>query len=347
MAIQTAFVTGATGFIGSHLVDRLVDRGCEVRCLVRPGATPATPRKGVSLVTGTLDAPASYREALAGCDAVFHLGGLVAAPRKEDLFRVNGTGTQLLADACGSLPSPPRLVFMSSLAAAGPPPKGHSLRDENDGPACISQYGASKRAGEVALQKLADRLPITILRPGIVYGPRDPKMAAMFEAIRMTGIHFTIGFRTPPLSLIHVADMVDLTLAAAERGEILDHDASGAYSPAGYYLACDDREHPTYWQFGKLIGRALGRRVVVWPLWRWVGRIVGLVAETFFTPDGGKGNVLSLDKVREATVRSWACSSSKARTQLGFAPPLPLEARLHEMAEWLQETRMRKADLAR
>lgn len=335
--MQTAFVTGASGFIGRHLVDRLVDSGCTVRCLVRPGSTAAAAsRPGVTPVTGTLDEPASYRRALAGCDLVYHLGGLVAAPRKADLMRVNGTGTQQLAEACASLPTPPRLVFMSSLAAAGPPPRGRTLRDESDGPVWVSHYGASKRAGEMALQRLADRLPITILRPGIVYGPDDPKVAALFQAIRMTGIHFTVGFRTPPLSLIHVDDMVDLALAAADRGERLDHDPAGGYSPAGYYLACDDREHPTYGQFGRLIGRAMGRRVFVWPLWRWVGRVVGLAAETLFAPDA-KGNLLSLDKVREATVRSWACSSEKARTQLGFVPPSRLEARLRETADRLAE----------
>jgi len=339
--MQTAFVTGATGFIGRHLVDRLIDRGCAVRCLVRPGSEAAA-RVGVDVVTGTLDDPASYRHALAGCDVVYHLGGLVAAARKDDLLQVNGTGTRLLAEACAALPTPPRFVFMSSLAAAGPPPRGRSQRDERDGPVWVSHYGASKRAGEMALQQLADRLRITILRPGIVYGPDDPKMAALLQAIRMTGIHFTVGFRTPPLSLIHVEDMVDLTLAAADRGEALEHDAAGAYSPTGYYLACDDRRHPTYGEFGRLIGRALGRRVFVWPLWRWVGRIVGLVAETLFTPDG-KGNLLSLDKVREATVRSWACSSAKARTQLGFTPPLPLEDRLHEMAERLAKRGWRQA----
>jgi nucleoside-diphosphate-sugar epimerase len=180
--MQTAFVTGATGFIGTHLVDRLVDHGCEVRCLVRPGSTAAAvTRPGVALVTGTLDDPASYRHALAGCGIVYHLGGLVAAPRKADLLQVNGTGTRHLAEACGSLPAPPRFVFMSSLAAAGPPPRGRSLRDESDGPVWVSHYGASKRAGEVALQQGADRLPITILRPGIVYGSDDPKVAALFR----------------------------------------------------------------------------------------------------------------------------------------------------------------------
>jgi len=335
--IKTAFVTGATGFIGSHLLERLHQADCEVRCLVRSASRfLPTPRAGIMPVEGTLDDPGSYRQALAGCDAVFHLGGLVGASRQADLYRINGTATAELADACVALPSPPRLVFFSSLAAAGPPPIDRAFRDESDGPAPVSDYGRSKRAGEMALQRRADRLPITILRPGIVYGPRDPKMAAIFQAIARTGIHFTIGFQTPRLSLIHVDDLVDVAVAAAERGETLSHDAAGDYSPEGYYLACDDREHPTYGQFGRLVAKALGRGVFVWPLWRWVGRTVGLAAQTLIPPDG-RGNLLSLDKVREATVWSWACSGHKTRAQLGLAPRFSLDERLRDMAAWLRE----------
>lgn len=339
MAIQTAFVTGASGFIGSHLLERLLRAGCEVRCLVRPSSPPLQPRSsGIVSVSGTLDDPATYREAISGCDTVFHLGGLVGAPRRADLFRVNGTATQFLADACAAQPVPPRLIFVSSLAACGPPPLDRSFRDESDGPAPVSDYGRSKRAGEVALQQRADRMPITILRPGIVYGARDPKMAAIFQAIAKTGIHFTIGFQTPRLSLIHVDDLVDTVLAVADRGETLVHDAAGAYAPRGYYLACDDRVHPSYGQLGRMVARALGQRVFVWPIWRWVGRTVGLAAQTLFPPDS-RGNLLSVDKVREATAWSWACSSHKARSQLGLAPASPLDQRLHELAAWLREHR--------
>jgi len=331
---RTVFVTGASGFIGTHLVEHLLRQGCEVRCLIRP-TTPATHllRPNLIRVSGTLTAPESYRRALAGCDTVFHLAGLVASRHPAELMATNGHGTARLAEACADRPNPPTLVAVSSLAAAGPPRHDRGFRDETDSPQPVSHYGSSKRAGEIELQKQAGRLPITVVQPGIVYGARDRKIATMFKAIARSGVHFVVGFRTPRLSLIHVDDLVQLLLLAAATGERLDGHPDGDYSPTGYYLACDDQAHPTYWQLGHRVGRALGRRVLVWPLLRPVGWSVGALAEWAAAP----GGVLSRDKIREATVPSWACSAAKARGRLGFRPAMPLDARLRQTANWFSE----------
>ena len=120
--MRTAFVTGATGFIGRHLVDALLDRGVEVRCLVRSPARAAhlNHRDGVRTVPGSLANVSAWQSELSGCDAVFNVGGLVAACKRDDLFGVNGRAVGGLADACAALDAPPTLIHVSSLAAAGP-----------------------------------------------------------------------------------------------------------------------------------------------------------------------------------------------------------------------------------
>ena len=337
MPPKTVFLTGASGFVGAHLAEELLRRGCQVRCLVRPLARAEhLDRPGIVRVTGRLEDPASYRDVLDGCDTVFHVGGLVAARSRAELLRINGRATGHLADACAALPTPPRLVYVSSLAAAGPPPPDRAYRDEADLPTPVSDYGRSKRAGEIALERRAHRLPVTIVRPGIVYGSRDPKMAGIFKAIHRTGLHVVVGFHTPRLSLIHVDDLVELLLRAARDGETLSPAGSRDAAHRGYYFACDDREHPTYWQFGRRVADALGRRVIVWPLWRWVGRTVGGVSEAVSQLTGSTA-LLSRDKVREATAWSWACSGAKARAQLAFVPARPLDFRLRETAEWYRD----------
>jgi len=142
-----------------------------------------------------------------------------------------------------------------------------------------------------------------------------------------------VGFRTPPLSLIHVDDLARFILLAAERGETLCADQA---STRGIYFACDDSEFPNYWEFGQRIARSLDQRVVVWPLWRWVARCIGFSAQTVSKIRGTR-SLLTVDKVREASARSWASSGEKARQQLGFAPDKSLDEHLRETSRWYVE----------
>ena len=332
--MQNVFVTGATGFIGSHLVTTFLDRGCQVKCLVREHShTEQLQRDGVELIRGSIEMPETYAAAITNSDLVIHSAGLIRGAAKTKLDQINGAACGQLADVCRALQNPPRLVYISSLSAAGPPPPGKKTRDEQDVPRPVSHYGQSKRWGEIQLQQRADAVPITVVRPGIVFGPRDPAMAMMFRSIYRYRLHFVVGRTTPPLSLVYVDDLTTLVTRAAQRGDVLEFHPQGEYSPGGYYFAVDDSCYPNYGELGKLIAKSLNRNVVVWPLWRWVGKTIGFVANTASSWQG-RPSVLNVDKVREATATSWACTSSRARSELQFSPRQAIQGRLKETADW-------------
>lgn len=331
-AMRSVFVTGATGFIGGHLVRTLLDRGCAVRCLVRSrDRATALAAQGAELVVGTLTAPDGWRRDLAGCDVVFHAGGLVAARTRSELHAVNATATAALADACAAVESPPRLVHFSSLAAAGPVARDAAPRDEAAAATPVSEYGRSKLAGDAELSTRAGRLPISVLRPGVVFGRQDTKVTQIFQMIATLRLHLLMGFRDPPLSLIHVADLVTLAIAVADRGCRLDGGTDGT----GIYHACDDREHPTYAALGRRIAAALDRSVVVLPLPLMLALPTAAVVASCWNMLG-QASIVSLDKLREATVPSWAASAARARHDLGFEPAATLDARLRETADGLR-----------
>ena len=332
--MRTALVTGGTGFIGRHVVATLLDRGVAVRAVVRsPERAGHLARDGVEMVTGSLADLDGWQDRIRGCDAVFHCAGLVAARCRADLMAVNGTAVGCLADACAAVESPPVLVHLSSLAAAGPAPRDR-IRTEADPPRPVSAYGASKLKGDGELLQRADRLPISVLRPGIVFGPHDTNVAKMFQSIQWTRLHAMMGFRSPRLSLIHVADLVTLVLAAATGGARLA--ATDTAATTGVYHACDDREFPTHAQLGHRMARALGIRTLVLPLPLTVAFPAALAIESYWKLRG-QASIVSADKVREAIAPSWAASAERARHDLGFTPAASLDARLAETAGWLRE----------
>lgn len=335
--MRRAFVTGATGFIGGHLVEELVSRGIQVTCLVRAGSkTDRLNHPLVRLQEGDLYDRQRLQQVAEDVDVVFHLGGLTHAQSSDDLFEVNGKAVGRLADAFARTAKPPRFVYLSSLAAAGPSPSGPDAQKESKHPAPISEYGRSKRAGEIELHQRAAVLPSTIIRPGIVFGPRDPGLASVFKLIYRVNLHVVIGSQTPPLGLIYVRDLARLLLTAAQHGECLNEMTQGGYSEQGYYSAVDDSEFPNYWQLGKRLGAILDRRVFVWPMWRWLGFSAASAVETL-NRFQGRSSFFNPDKIREATAQSWSASCEKARRHLKFQPSDNLDAQLEFTANWYRD----------
>lgn len=337
--MNRAFVTGASGFVGRNLVQRLVQQGVQVRCWVRASSSVRFLRRmGAELCYGSLDDGGRLCEAIADCDWVFHVAGLTQALRRDELMRVNSGAAGQVAWACSRQPEPPVLVLVSSLAAAGPCPRG-TVRTETDRPAPVSHYGHSKRAGELAVQRFADRVPVTVLRPGVVFGPWGRAMLPAFRSIARLGVHMVPTFAPPPLSMIHAEDLADLSILAAQRGQRLrpaSPDQVTTVDARGYYFACDE-QYPDYAELGRMIGRSVGRRgVFCWHLadpFPWmVGGLVELVSRI-----RRHAEIVSVDKMREAHASSWASSPLAARQDLGFCPTMCLADRIQATSDWYRQ----------
>ncbi|MCI0357775.1 MAG: NAD-dependent epimerase/dehydratase family protein [Planctomycetaceae bacterium] len=327
-----ALVTGGTGFIGSHLVETLASRGLTVRCLVRsPDRAHVLRDCGAQIALGDLGRPECLNAALDGVSVVYHLAGCTKSLTEAEMFRVNEAGCASVSRACAEQSQPPRLVVVSSIAASGPAAKGQ-IRVEGDSPAPISTYGRSKLAGELAAARYSGSVPTTIVRPGIVFGPRDPAFAKLFRTIRMFRFHPSPGLAPPPLSLIHVADLVEILIRAAEQGSRLPAHENGSPGLGCYFAVMG--EYPSYAELGRLVRPMLNRPLapvipIASPLAWCVAGVSEVVGHLRGRPDD-----VSFDKLREALAGSWTCSTAAVERDLGFSPPKPLADRLQETIDW-------------
>jgi dihydroflavonol-4-reductase len=221
--VSRFLVTGATGFIGRHLVDHLIEAGHDVIGLARGPSLPASGLHGVRWIRGDVLEPDSYREALRRVDVVIHLAGILHARRAEAFVRVNVTGTQRLLDACAAVGSPRRrFVLASSIAAMGPHASNTLLR-ETDPCRPQSEYGKSKLQAEAMARACANRLPIAVVRPSFIYGRGDGRGLGYLEAI-WKGVPSLAFTSVKTFSLCHVTDLVagcrQAALADVPSGEV-------------------------------------------------------------------------------------------------------------------------------
>jgi nucleoside-diphosphate-sugar epimerase len=309
-----ALVTGGSGFVGSHLVDALLKRGFDVTCTIRPTSNLRwLTGKKVRLFDRGFAAP-DLSEALDGVTHVFHVAGVIQSPDEAGFMRGNRDLTRSLARACAHVPLE-RFVLISSLAAAGPCP-GPDPVTEEDLPRPVSAYGRSKLAGEREALSIADRVPVTVIRPPVVYGPRDLGLYTLFRIAR-AGILPQIGARKL-YSIIHVRDLIEGTLKAVfESG------------PDCFFIT---NEVPAASNtLPSRIARSIGCKAVRFHIsdgtLLWLADIAALVGHVHH------------DKAREIVQRRWVCSASKARTRLGFRASTTLEEGLGETAAWYRRER--------
>jgi nucleoside-diphosphate-sugar epimerase len=326
--MRRAIVTGATGFVGTNLVQLLRTQGWQVRCLVRnPAKAAPLVECGAELHSGSLQEPASLARAVADVDVVFHVAGRVTALRRSEFWEDNVEGTRRLLAACTECPQPPTVVQVSSLAAGGPSLPGKPRR-ETDSESPVSDYGQSKLSAEQVATEFADRLPLSIVRPPVVFGEGDRNSLTLFTSVRSSHLHILPGFRDMPMSLVHVADLTSALVQVAESGRRVSRTSK---ADGVYYVTSGPAV--TYRKFGELAAAAQDCRVVVLPAPKVIFWIAGALAEGVGQLRG-RVSIFNLDKIREAVAKGWECSDEKLRSELGYQQAATLEERFANTVDW-------------
>lgn len=316
-------VTGANGFVGSHLSDHLLALGEPVAAGVRASSDltwltgKAVALRRIDLATGE-----GLAQALADARVVFHVAGVTRSATAEAFRKGNCEATVALAEAALKFaPRLERFVFVSSLAAAGPARPGVPL-DETVPRRPVSSYGESKRDAEAALEKMAG-LPLTVVRPPIVYGPRDINLLALFRTASRRLLP-VVGAGRQRLSFVHAGDLAAGIARAGLSGNGLGRT---------YFLTGGNQD---WRQAQTALEGALGRK-----LWRLsipppVLRVAGEAAECWARLSGTQ-IPFNRRKVKEMLEPEWSCSSDLAKTEIGFSPRFDLERGFADTWAWYRD----------
>jgi nucleoside-diphosphate-sugar epimerase len=306
---RTVAVTGATGFVGSHIVGHLNRAGWRVRILTR--RLPVSPHYGdaaVEAVIGTLEDGRAVAHLVRDVDAVVHAAGKIKARSHAEFFAANSTGTRLVVEAAIATGRRPRFILISSLAARRPQ---------------ISDYAASKLAAEAELTRLNGELPWSILRPPAVYGPGDRETLTFFRALRL-GFAMLPPARDSRLSLMHVGDLAAAVVATIES-TIID----------SRIFEIDDG-HDAGYSWDDLVNMA-ARHLNVRALRL---RIPGPLLQGFAQANAvihrvtGGTAMLSPGKVREFLHRDWTSRDHALTSATSWQPTIGIDKGFAETIAW-------------
>jgi len=318
-----ALVTGSNGFLGSHLVEGLLARGYEVHCLVRR-TSDLTWLRGLParLVYGDVTSQESLRRAVAGKEYVYHAAGLVKARSQWAFDRVNFSGTAKLLWACRICGVQlKRFVLISSQSAGGPSPDSTPVTEE-DSPRPVSLYGKSKLRAEEEASKYAGRLPVTIVRPPAIFGPRDREMYPFFKMLNKGIVVLVRGERCA--SFAYVKDVVAGTVLAGESEKAVGQI---------YYISGE--RDCTWREFAETAARVMGKRPVTVSVPEAAVRVLGGM-NSLAAALTGRARMLDWQKAREILQPCWLCDTSKAKRDLGYRARYSLEDALAETIRWYE-----------
>ncbi len=321
-------VTGATGFIGSHLVDALLEKGDSVRVLARTNSRSQSLKgKEIEVIKGDYGDIESLKKAVKDADYIYHVAGVTKALDEKTYIAGNVTATEnLLQAAYNANPTLKRFLHVSSGAAAGPSPSAEDPIDETAPPKPVTLYGKTKLQAEEACKRFYDKLPITIVRPSIIYGERDKDLLEHFKTVN-SGIIPIFGTVEKKYDYLYVKDLIEGMIAAAEsektKGEI-------------YFLS--GKAH-TWEEVGEAAKKALGKSFALKLTFPdWLSSAVAAMVEDINKAQG-KISILNRDRARDGKERYWTFSTKKAQRDFNFAQKTSLEEGFQRTVKWYQANR--------
>jgi nucleoside-diphosphate-sugar epimerase len=316
---RLALVTGATGFVGSHLLEELRSDGVPVRALVRPTSDVRRCRElGVDVVAVDPADPVPMAHALTDVAVVYHLAAATRALDEAGFVRANVAYTASLMRAVRAAPAPPRVVFLGSLAAVGATRDGQPV-GEDETPRPLTAYGRTKLEAERIVLG-TEGVAALALRPPTVYGPRDRDLLTFFR-MAARGIMPVPTGPDRPVQMIHARDLVGALRAAAEStlSHRVYHVAEPVVRPWSRVVA--------------LVAKAVGTHPLRVPVPRLLLRAAAGLSEAGARLRGRPG-IFTRDKVRELLAPGWICTTERAWRELGFRASTSLEEGIVETAEW-------------
>jgi nucleoside-diphosphate-sugar epimerase len=322
-----ALITGATGFIGSHLAEQLLARGYDVRAVLRPTSDKKyIQHLPLEYVNGGFANPEALRDAVEGVDAVYHVAGVVASKDRKGFFEGNQLATRNLLEAVRLYnPGLGRFIHVSSQAAVGPSTSPESPVDESAPLRPITTSGESKAAAEEEVLSAMKDIPSTIVRPPAVYGPRDVGVYSFFK-VTSKGFSPLIGFDRKLVSLVHVGDLVRGFIEAGESPRAVGET---------YFISSE--QFYTWEEVGEVTAKVLGRQKA---------RFLRVPHSLVFAAAGVSGflgrfqkkpPILDYEKGRDITRAFWICSVKKATEHFGYHQEISLESGVASTIAWYKE----------
>ncbi len=324
MAKSKLLVTGASGFLGSHICEAAHNQGCEVHAHVRPGISQRwLAHNWLHIHVADFDDRKAIEAALADVDYLIHCAGVMATTSRneKDSRRVNLDLTRMLAGQSINA-GIKRFVFASSLAAGGPG-RGPEARTEENPDNPVSHYGRSKKDAEDMLKSFAKDLPVVCLRFSTIYGPRDRNIFGFFKAVSGKTVPVVGGKKTLYNSMVYVEDAARAALSAL-----------AADVPSGsVYQISDGQPYPLprlYAYFEQALDKKeKGKRVGV-PFWL-------VMLQAWWLHDVVRKRGISPDQVRQMKARYWFASPAKAIRELGWKPEVGFKEGMARTVAWYRQ----------